>query len=272
VSHHSSRGARSAPARPPYQPLSQQAPSEQAAAGSGLLSELQLSLRTECVCEPLRSSPAEGPWTAEACCRFPGASPLARHQSSHPSIHPSPNQPFSPLRQPTLPTRIPPNKTITLQTSHFPQPHRPPPPLVPTERRIPEQRSGHHPSLADRSVGTPHTYTRPVHHVRVHHDVAHVVAAQRKTPQRRAVPPIRRPTVFSWTCQRIRCPENPNAPPHRLTLVGHSPKHLHSCQYFVERPRWTLSLIRKCAHGVHCGRIRGATSMQIFTNSAATPP
>ena len=105
VSHHSSRGARSAPARPPYQPLSQQAPSEQAAAGSGLLSELQLSLRTECVCEPLRSSPAEGPWTAEACCRFPGASPLARHQSSHPSIHPSPNQPFSPLRQPTLPTR-----------------------------------------------------------------------------------------------------------------------------------------------------------------------
>ena len=31
---------------------------------------------------PLRPSPAEGPWTAEACCRYPGASPLARHQSS----------------------------------------------------------------------------------------------------------------------------------------------------------------------------------------------
>jgi len=26
------------------------------------------------------------PWTAEACCRFPGASPLARHHSSSPRI------------------------------------------------------------------------------------------------------------------------------------------------------------------------------------------
>ena len=154
-------------------------PSDQAAAGPGLLSELQLSLRTECA-QPalrtspspnkpppnksaagsgllgaitalsghgvrlpaLRTSPAEGPWTAEACCRFPGASPLARHQSSHPSIHPSPNQPFSPSRQPTLPTRIPPNKTITLQTSHFP-PHQTlaPAPRVPTGHRLPKHRS-----------------------------------------------------------------------------------------------------------------------------------
>jgi hypothetical protein len=38
---------------------------------------------------PLPTSPAEGPWTAEACCRFPGASPLARHHSSSPP-HPPP--------------------------------------------------------------------------------------------------------------------------------------------------------------------------------------
>ncbi len=35
-------------------------------------------------------SASRRPWTAEACCRFPGASPLARHHSSSPPLGTSP--------------------------------------------------------------------------------------------------------------------------------------------------------------------------------------
>lgn len=52
--------------------------------------------------------------------------------------------------------------------------------------------------------------------------------------------------------------KNPNGPPHHPTLAGHRPECLHSRQYFVERPRRTLTLICECAHGVPCSRICGS--------------
>jgi hypothetical protein len=81
-----------------------------------------------------------------------------------------------------LPTSHSPNKPFKLLTSHFSLPtfHFPPPSdpcPIGTPHTSPEQRSGNT-ARARRSVGTPHTYTRPIHHVTVNHGGAHVVVAQ----------------------------------------------------------------------------------------------
>ena len=56
------------------------------------------------------------PWAAEACCRFPGASPLARHRSSPLRTSPSPNQPGIAR----LCTRAHPTRNRPLRTSRSP--------------------------------------------------------------------------------------------------------------------------------------------------------
>ncbi len=87
--------------------------------------------------QPAPSEPAgRRPWNAEACCRFPGASPLARPQSSipHPPAlsfgsAPFPCRPFpcqspaNPLLPPHLPTNPPPLRTLA--SAH--PPNKPPP-------------------------------------------------------------------------------------------------------------------------------------------------
>ena len=69
----------------------------------------------------LRPSPAEGPWTAEACCRFPGASLLARHHSSS-----------RPSEQAAAGSGLLGESQLSLRTecAHPPSPHKPP--LLPT--------------------------------------------------------------------------------------------------------------------------------------------
>ena len=72
-------------------------PSVQAAAGSGLLSELQLSLRTECACQPSkqaprRNKPAEGLGLRKPAAAFPEparwpGTPQALHPTSPPKPH-----------------------------------------------------------------------------------------------------------------------------------------------------------------------------------------
>jgi hypothetical protein len=67
---------------------------------------------------------------------------------------------------------------------------------------------------------------------------------------RRLLPPLRPPQ------------ENTNGPTHRLTLVGHRPECLHSCQYFVESLGGTRTLNCECAHGMPHRRMCGGTSIR----------
>ncbi len=170
-------------------------PSEQAAAGSGLLSELQLSPRTECAYPPSPQAPGpRGSVLALSPHKPLGAlSPSSAFSALAPSVHARrrlwtagritalsahgvrlPALPTSPgtarLRTRALPPQAPSEHALSphapfyyllFTISHFPPsdqaPRTPNPCPNGTPNTSPEQRSGYHPAQARRSVGTPHT-------------------------------------------------------------------------------------------------------------------